>query len=694
MNNFEDKNSLRKIIGALFIAGLLGFFAQSIFAQTGTISNTYDTTAPIIREIKADDITEYSARVRWQTDEPSTSFSAYGMTSSGLASYSQSRCDDGGYVLNHCIHLTNLYPGTKYYYRVESRNIAGINAYSFGYFITNTKSGGDLIATSTTTNTSTTSGSTSTASTATTDTHTTVESSVTTAATATAGATTDAQTTASSQTSTAVATSTATNIQTTAVATSTATAATVGTEIEVTTTAIATTTSSTNIPSVIPTIPPIPYSTVPVVKPAPIRSASPLVVPTKAPTPIVPSVSQTTERLESKIILKGGGNVFNGEEVYVKINQTVKSVEVRLSREDNPTSLYLGQAKFDPENARWVFHWDSTQTPDGKYTILSTITTSNSEVVQGDKRTVIVKNEKRVQAPDIATSSKVRTTSIVATSGEEAPHIAPFAVVDTEKFIEQIKKENQRIEEQAKKDISNILLTTEGKKTDPQITLFEVATTKKLLELKTALDEGNHQKKKEIVADIVNTATALSKNIPQDVLTKRVEESVAKLEQVVVAQKSGMVDTKNFEVTTVQTAEVVTKPDGTNTASKISFKGKALPNSFATLYIFSIPVVVTIKTDNDGYWNYTLDKELEDGNHQVFVAITDIKGSVVAKSEPVPFIKEASAITIDRIAMAPVQQEAPSFVGDNYFYGSVMAIIFIIVVILMLLGVNRRNTLR
>jgi hypothetical protein len=78
---------------------------------------------------------------------------------------------------------------------------------------------------------------------------------------------------------------------------------------------------------------------------------------------------------------------------------------------------------------------------------------------------------------------------------------------------------------------------------------------------------------------------------------------------------------------------------------KAEIKGKALPNSFVTLYIFSNPIVVTIKTDIDGSFVYTLDKELDDGEHEVFVAVTDNTGSIIAQSNPFTFIKEANAFS-------------------------------------------------
>ncbi len=71
--------------------------------------------------------------------------------------------------------------------------------------------------------------------------------------------------------------------------------------------------------------------------------------------------------------------------------------------------------------------------------------------------------------------------------------------------------------------------------------------------------------------------------------------------------------------------------------------GKGLPNSFVTLYIFSTPIVVTVRTGRDGSWSYILDRELDDGEHDVYVGITDNAGRIVAKSERFTFVKTAQA---------------------------------------------------
>jgi hypothetical protein len=116
--------------------------------------------------------------------------------------------------------------------------------------------------------------------------------------------------------------------------------------------------------------------------------------------------------------------------------------------------------------------------------------------------------------------------------------------------------------------------------------------------------------------------------------------------------------------------------------------GKGLPNSFVTLYIFSTPVVVTLKTDQDGNWNYRFDKELDDGEHQVYVGVTDNAGKIVAKSEPFTFVKEAQAFTPTNAAAPQVTPVAENAFNSQVVVYTVLSISVVAIgLVLILLGI-------
>jgi len=123
---------------------------------------------------------------------------------------------------------------------------------------------------------------------------------------------------------------------------------------------------------------------------------------------------------------------------------------------------------------------------------------------------------------------------------------------------------------------------------------------------------------------------------------------------------------------------------GVSVQTEIS--GKGLPNSYVTLFVFSEPTIVTVKTSDDGSFSYTFSKELEDGEHEVYVAITDNVGAIVARSDPYRFIKTAEAFspidTQDAVVNTPTIEN--SSVVTSYNMVAAMGVVAFGLVLLML----------
>ncbi len=131
--------------------------------------------------------------------------------------------------------------------------------------------------------------------------------------------------------------------------------------------------------------------------------------------------------------------------------------------------------------------------------------------------------------------------------------------------------------------------------------------------------------------------------------------------------------------------------DVTATVAPAVISGTALPNSFVTIYIFSNPIVVTVKTEADGSWQYRFEKELEDGEHSVYVALTDNSGRIIARSEPFSFIKQAQAYTtIDEALSGSVSNQTDSndysFFSSSLIYLVLSFAVVTIGLVLLLLG--------
>lgn len=136
---------------------------------------------------------------------------------------------------------------------------------------------------------------------------------------------------------------------------------------------------------------------------------------------------------------------------------------------------------------------------------------------------------------------------------------------------------------------------------------------------------------------------------------------------------------KILEISAVNFSE-----DKDGSGKKIKLSGKALPNMFLTIYIFSDdPVVITVKTDENGNWNYELDKELADGKHEAYVAVTENSGKIIAKSEPIAFVKTAEAVST--IPVADLQSSQSPMVRSQSQYAMFAFVIIIICLLISLI---------
>ncbi len=402
--------------------------------------------------------------------------------------------------------------------------------------------------------------------------------------------------------------------------------------------------------------------------------------------------------LLTRVFVEGGVSIVDGTTtILIKVNDSAISVELRAPR-TGTTDLHIGQAIYDHNNNRWFYQWDTTQAPDGQYRVVAFVTRRGGVLERGDGAVLLTVKNDEVVTPETVATPSVPTT------------------VNTAKRVDEYRQAQQKRRESARREFANALKVsakknakeqgvtekivfqntlTSGPTARPTPVDFEKVVNEKSQDIKYAIESGDEKKRKEVIAEIVRIAQVGSSVTPEVTaeLVKKVEEGVAMIEKVIIEEQKGTIDTQNFVVNAVEVAEIKTNPDGTKTASKIKFSGKALPNSFATLYIYSLPIVVTVKTDSEGNWNYTLDKELEDGKHIVYVAVADVKGQVVARSNPLPFIKEASAVTLSEIQPIPVAEAAPSFTDNSYFYGIITIILLVLVMVFVIMGIKlSRNT--
>jgi len=73
----------------------------------------------------------------------------------------------------------------------------------------------------------------------------------------------------------------------------------------------------------------------------------------------------------------------------------------------------------------------------------------------------------------------------------------------------------------------------------------------------------------------------------------------------------------------------------------LHFEGKTKPNTLVTLYVFSNPVIVVVKSDSSGRWAYDRERNLDSGKHTAFATIYD--DGITRRSKTVDFFIAKSA---------------------------------------------------
>jgi len=104
---------------------------------------------------------------------------------------------------------------------------------------------------------------------------------------------------------------------------------------------------------------------------------------------------------------------------------------------------------------------------------------------------------------------------------------------------------------------------------------------------------------------------------------------------------------KKADIYYVERVRTITLPAG---QLGIKIEGKGLPNSFATIYIYSRPIVMVTKIDGNGNWSIVLDRPLADGTHEAYIAVTNNRGEITARSEPFVFEKSGERIVAITVA--------------------------------------------
>lgn len=453
-----------------------------------------------------------------------------------------------------------------------------------------------------------------------------------------------------------------------------------------------------------------------------------------APKSIIATTSQQV--IAPKVALLFDASPLSKEEVITISVKDAASVELFLKPTNGLIQKYLGKA-LKADTDAWTYAWDTRLTPNGTYTLFVFVKNSygtyNSqsqaftvhnavETQYTPKQTESVEalrslesvavNAETTPLPEIAKveDPALPTTDILSSYNESIDKdLQRLAAALRSKDPDALARVNQRFDElkiQVKKSVGGSYdeevldgLLTAHLSTAIERTKEDVKRIEKVVLERTG-EEVAKDSDNDGISDFdeinIYTTDPFSADSDQDGFTDGAEilsgfNPLDPASEASVAFESpkerGVVREDILKVEAVISAE---KNDGQSEEGSPAaiLSGKGLPNSFVTLYVFSTPVVVTVKTDEAGNWTYRFDKELEDGTHEVYVGVTDNAGRLVAKSEPFTFIKEAeafSAAATTQTPPAPIVVER-SMASQKMIYLVLSISVVAIGLVLILLG--------
>jgi hypothetical protein len=400
----------------------------------------------------------------------------------------------------------------------------------------------------------------------------------------------------------------------------------------------------------------------------------------------VAAIAASEIKLSGTITKPKAGDVVDGKALVFSVTTTGASkVEISVVRAGASTSLYVGSAEKISDNAWRLAKDGSDLLPNGKYDVTAKISnqtgsidsssvtfTVDTPVVNSTTGNATTTTTNKTGA-NTTTTNQTNTSAAASETGVVKSDTAANNSKDATTVAENINQIDPNLDSDndGLTDVEELRIGTDLHNPDTDGDGYLDGD-----EVKNGFDP--------LKASDGKKSDKIMFQSPKDQGAVKAEYSVSSV---------AAVDTST---TSVDAAKSDTNGSA-NSSKKIKLQGKGLPNAFVTVYIFSNdPVIVTVKTNANGDWEYVLDKNLENGNHEVYVAVTDNTGKITAKSQPLFFVKTAQAVeltsNLDTAAKNIPQNQSPIERSQgNFLIFSFSIIIFFVGISMLVTAIILRK---
>ena len=135
--------------------------------------------------------------------------------------------------------------------------------------------------------------------------------------------------------------------------------------------------------------------------------------------------------------------------------------------------------------------------------------------------------------------------------------------------------------------------------------------------------------------------------------------------------------------------EVQTTP--ADAVQAVTFQGKAEPDSVISILIYSNPIVVTVRTDANGVWTYTLEEPLEPGNHTAYVVVPKEDGSQIRSEINTFFVPPVYASSVENQNLRSVEVSDSSLIRNFVILAVILVLDAIMILLLVYHFKSKKN---
>ncbi|HNT29729.1 MAG TPA: hypothetical protein PKL83_02140 [bacterium] len=403
------------------------------------------------------------------------------------------------------------------------------------------------------------------------------------------------------------------------------------------------------------------------------------------------------------------GEILTGKiTVEAQTDADTDKVEFYLQPEQASDMEYLGRGQ-KAGAALWIFEWDTTFTADGSYTLFPRKYTSAGTLVMGESVAVTVENTANDDDPADSdpdgtdqNPDETNNTFTILSPAADSNQTDAFSVAaaDTGLAATRFYLRDSTAE--------NVYYLGNGEKNAQGLWEITASLTRIPAGSYSLYAVGEDAQGNQVQTDTIRIT--IQGNASTDVVVDPGMVADDRLSEVTASEMAALMPKNanqgqdaqqlmrlpvlaNVQVSSVQLKRGTGDAATEEILDRVIFAGHAMPDVTVTLHVFSDPIIATTKTDENGNWVYVLENGLEEGTHEVYIAVNDANDKPVGRSALYEFfVSTAMAADNQLEQITDAGRGSSSWMLRTYMFIAVGVVVLLSVSVFILHRLSKRKT--